>query len=84
MQQIEYTVVDAYSRVLLEHLVNDRLQEGWNLIGGVSVAVEVTDRPDRKALYFYTQAMTLITGEPMVQFSVTGKVEDSTEENNGI
>ena len=79
MQQVEYKVIDAYNRSTLEQRVNDCLQEGWNTVGGVSVAIEVTDR---KALYFYTQAMTKITGTPMVQYPITDKseTEDSQEE----
>jgi hypothetical protein len=72
MQQIKYKIVSAYNKQTHEQLVNDLLQEGWDTVGGVSVAIEVTDR---KALYFYSQAMTLITGTPMVHYEVQGEEE---------
>jgi hypothetical protein len=72
MQQIKYKIISAYDKLTLELAVNDLLQEGWNIVGGVSVSTEITDR---KALYFYTQAMTLITGTPMVQYEIQGDEE---------
>jgi hypothetical protein len=78
MQQIKYKIVSAYDKQTHEQAVNDLLQEGWNTVGGVSVAIEVTDR---KALYFYTQAMTLITGTPMITYAITDEsvTKDSEE-----
>ena len=76
MQQLNYVVVSAYYKDALEQLVNDRLQDGWRETGGVSVAIESTEPPNRKALYFYTQAMTLITDELVTEDSQE-KVDDS-------